>query len=454
MGADVANAPAWVAPWAALSWLFGGLLVVGVALRVFLNGPPEPVFPDESAYAAQTYFYDLLIQGRRDDWAWLEYHAYDLPPLPKYAFGLAIEGAGFQAPDRRAASLWFRNIRAEVVPEALVRAARWPSAVFGALGCLAVYALGTLAVDRRVGLIAALLLAADPLYRLHARRAMSDVPAECFIQASLAVGLFAWKRGLEGRLRRLPWLVLWCASGLLAGLAVLSKLNGALACLTLIAWAALAGLQRGIRLRRRLAVAAGVPVALGVSLAIFVALNPYVTARPSGPPPSDLLLPAPPDQSPWERLAAMLRHRVEVSRKGQNDFPHNALRSFPDKAAAVIVQGFGRFGPLGPTDHDSTVPYPRFDVGRDWGLALWLPTVLAGGVVLARRGRRQHAEGRAPTAHALLVQALLALVVVTAFIPLAWDRYHLPLQPPAVLLAASALAAVDDVLRRRGRVEA
>ena len=77
--------------------------------------------------------------------------------------------------------------------------ARWPSVVLGVLGCLSIYALGTIAFDRRVGWLSSLLLMANPLYRMHARRAMSDVPAEAFLLASLALGLLAWKRMLVDR---------------------------------------------------------------------------------------------------------------------------------------------------------------------------------------------------------------------------------------------------------------
>src|SRR5262249_53319427 len=73
---------------------------------------------------------------------------------------------------------WYLNVRIQFGHSDELVAARWPSVLLGALGCVAVYALGVLVGDARVGGLAALLLMLNPLYRLHARRAMSDVPVE------------------------------------------------------------------------------------------------------------------------------------------------------------------------------------------------------------------------------------------------------------------------------------
>jgi hypothetical protein len=54
-----------------------------------------------------------------------------------------------------------------------------------------------------------------------------------------------------------------------------------------------------------------------------------------------------------------------------------------------------------------------------------------------------------PTAWALAVWAGLAMAVVTAYLPMAWDRYQLPIQAPATLLAAVALATGWEWSRRR-----
>jgi len=119
------------------------------------------------------------------------------------------------------------------------------------------------------------------------------------------------------------------------------------------------------------------------------------------------------------------------------------------KVSAVAVQGFGRFGVLGPPRHDSRVPYPRYSWSRDAGALIWAPWVIAGAVWAFRRGLAQRRAGAPPTAWAVLIQALVALGVVTALIPLAWDRYYLSIQPGSALLAAGLADAVARALMRR-----
>ena len=77
-------------------------------------------------------------------------------------------------------------------------AARLPIIALGALGCVAIFGCGALIKDGRVGIIAAVLLMLNPLYRLHAHRAMSDVPCEAFMLVALGLSLWAWRRIWSG----------------------------------------------------------------------------------------------------------------------------------------------------------------------------------------------------------------------------------------------------------------
>jgi hypothetical protein len=139
-----------------------------------------------------------------------------------------------------------------------------------------------------------------------------------------------------------------------------------------------------------------------------------------------------------ERLKMMFALRLRVSADQQLMFSHNALRSAREKISTVAIQGFGRFGPFGPSHSDSTI---RFDPYQDAGACIWLPWVAAGGVWAFCKGRAQWLSGKPPTAWAILAQFGVTLAIVTAYIPMAWDRYLLPLQVPACLLAAGVAAA-------------
>ncbi len=429
--------------------LLGGALVFFVAWAFFAwNAPAQPVFVDETAYVAQSYFWDLLKRGKRDDWAWVEYHAYDLPPLEKYLAGIALELGGHRHPGRSAANAWFRNINAQVVPPAIVKSARWPTFLLGALGCVAVYAIGTLAGGCRVGWLAALLLMINPLYRLLAERAMSDVPAESFVIVAEAMGLWLWIQVWKDRISWIAVTICSLLIGACAGLATLAKLNGLLSILVIWGWAILgAVVSDGIVRRSFMHFVSVAIVSLSAQL-VFVALNPYLLARPSGAPPSDLVAPVADTEVGKQRLTVMIGHRIGVSRQGQRDFADNALQSLLEKTAAVVVQGFGRFGPFGPP-HSSTTPYPRFAWDRDWGALVWLPCVLVGAIIAARSGLRDRRMGKPPAGWALLLWLVVTGATVTLFIPLAWDRYYLPLIPVSAVLGALAVVTVVDELLRR-----
>lgn len=402
----------------------------------------EPHFMDESAYLAQSFYWDLFRDGERDSWLWLAYDGQDLPPLTKYLVGISLELHGLPRPGPASSMAWYRDPGIRVGSEADLLAGRLPVACFGALGIAATYWLGSLAFSRRAGVLGALLLLINPLYALHAARAMSDVPAESLLVASVACGLWAWgvswREGVGWR-----WWAGILGAGVLGGLATLSKLNGALAIIALGAIgipALVLATRSGSHGRWGRAAWLGVPIGLAMSgliaVAIFIALNPFVTAQPTGRPPAILASDARPGESWIARLGHAARHRAGVARVAQGSFPHNAVDTIPEKGATVFVQGWGRFGPFGPRWSDSK---KWLDPAQDWGMLPWGGIVIFGVIVAVRAGAAQLGGGEAPTAWGVLVYAMLAFVAVGAYIPLAWDRYLMSIQPPSAILGAVAL---------------
>ena len=424
----------------------GPVLVAALSLTVFGRDlASEPHFMDESAYISQSFYADLWLAGKWDDPTWLTYAGYDLPPLPKYQVGLALRAGGYRRPGPSAMVAWYRDPGSQFVSKPALVAARRPSVFFGAMGCLAIYALGTLALDRRLGFVSAFLLMVNPLYEMHARRAMSDVPAEALILATAAVGLWAWKRLLAGRRSIGPVVGLVAGAGVLGGLATLAKLNGSLGGFILGAWVLLAMALHSFPIRGRIAFSAGVVVSGFVSFATFAALNPFLFAHPKGPIDPGLEPIA--RMSFLERVKVVADHRVKVSEIAKSSFPDDALNNPIEKVEAVAVQGFGRFGPIGPRGRtDSTI---RYDWAQDRGALIWLPWVVVGFLAACGRGRVQLRKGDPPAAWAVAVQAGLASLVVTAFIPLAWDRYFLSIQPGFALLGAFAVVEGFDLVRSR-----
>jgi 4-amino-4-deoxy-L-arabinose transferase-like glycosyltransferase len=416
--------------------------VIGLAAAgYFALGLPDPPFVDEYAYITQSYQPDLIFSGRTNDVSWLEMLGYDLVPLPKFWINLAFRAAGIPRPTPWDALAWYDNTAHRWGTERTLLIARLPSIVLGAVGCVAIFATGSILRDRQTGEIAAVLLAINPLYALHAHRAMSEAGCEAFLLVAVALGLKAWKSLLE-RGPSAPSLLLLIAAGCSAGLSILSKFNGILALLSLLGWTCLALALPAMPRAGKLGLCAGTGGAIVTAWALFVALNPFMTAHPPGPLPARLQAIA--ELSEWQRFRFLVEHRGQVSSDQQRMFAHNALQSLSDRARVVLVQGFGRFGPLGPRKSDST---RRYDPRQDRGALLWLPLVLAGVITAGRLGRLQYQESRAPTGWGLVVWSALSLLVVTVYLPMAWDRYQLPLQAPAALLAALPLAGAASALR-------
>ena len=430
-----------------LSTLLALLIAVGSGAWFAHRLDDEPIFVDEAAFISQAYFGDLLLSGRVESPLWLEYQAYDLPPLPKYLINLSLRVHGQARPRREWALWWYEHtLESRFVTPATLHAARLPSILMGVLGCVSVFSLGVTAGDRRIGFLAAAFLAISPLYALHARRAMADVPAEALVLATAALGLALVMKLRRGGLGAVRLLALSVAVGGLGGLAVLAKLNGGLGLLLIAAWMIFAGLAPSRQVSKgRFAVALA---SIGVTaLLVFVALNPFVTARPRSLGTVPLLDPKPPNQTIPERLWEVVEHRVAVSRIGQASFPRDALPTLSQKAAVLAVQGFGRFGPLGPRRSDST---RRFDWSQDRGAIAWLPLVLGGFVAWPAIGFAQRRRGQPSAAWAIPLGFVVCVATVGAFLPLAWDRYLLPIQAMSGLMAAGAVVAVFDRLTRRG----
>jgi 4-amino-4-deoxy-L-arabinose transferase-like glycosyltransferase len=356
--------------------------------------------------------------------------------LPKYLIGVALRIGGYRRPGPAAAREWYRNTSRRFETADSLIAARVPSVLFGAIGCVAIFAIGSMAFGRPAGLVAAVLLMISPLYRTHARRAMSDVPAEACILLAMAFGLAAWQRWAAGKGGWRPWISMTIGAGVFAGLAALSKLNGSLAVMILGAWMILGLVIERVPIRSKLALGLATLMAASVAFGTFAALNPFLTAHPKNVVGTPLEGVA--SASFWGRVDKIAEHRIDVSSNAKDQFPDDALRTPLAKLAAVAVQGYGRFSPLGPRYDDST---RRFEWRQDWGAIVWLPLVLTGLVVALIQGWNQSRRGEPPTAWAVAVAALVAFLAVTSFIPLAWNRYYLSLQPGAILLASAAITA-------------
>ena len=419
-----------------------GALIGVIALLVFgVNLGAEPHFVDESAYFSQSYFAELFASGERDDIQWLSLAAYDLPPFPKYLIGGALWLGGYKTPGPNEAKRWYDDTSSRFEPPGALVVARLPMVMVGAIGCVAIYAIGLLVSGRLLGVVAATLLMVNPLYRMQARRAMSDAPADAFLLVGLALFLWCWKRWLA-RESSVTSGILAMFAGLAFGLSISSKFSGALGLMVVVVWVVF-GSAIGKGWKTRAGLIGSAAVAGLVAAAVFIALNPFLNARPRqrlAEPFAGIAR-----MSLVERVRMMADLRLKVSASQQRGFSHNAVKTPYEKVSVTTVQGFGRFGPLGPSHSDST---RRFDRDQDWGAFAWLPFVAIGAFAAFFQGRIQRSRNEAPTAWAALLHFAMAVAVVTAYLPMAWDRYMLPIQSPAALLGAIGGISIWETLRR------
>ena len=106
-----------------------------------------------------------------------------------------------------------------------------------------------------VGTIAAVLLMINPLFRLHAHRAMSDVPYEAFLIAAMGLGLYALQRIWSGRSAAVTALLV-VSTGLAVGLSILCKFNGLIGLMVIGCWVGFAFLAPRLSLLRKMGMAA------------------------------------------------------------------------------------------------------------------------------------------------------------------------------------------------------
>ncbi len=218
------------------------------------------------------------------------------------------------------------------------------------------------------------------------------------------------------------------------------------------AWTVLGLVLTRFPLRRRLALAAGAILIPTTAAATVLVLNPTLTAHP--PVRLSPIMETWVRQTPIERFRFMARIRAKISASQQKQYEPYALTTPGEKFRVIVAQGYGRFSPLGPSHSHAPV---ILDWAQDRSAVIWLPWVIAGAFWAAARGRGQLRRDEPPTAWAILIMAAIAVLCVALYIPLAWDRYLLPIQPGSILLASGVAVAAFDVvmirLRPRSRVE-
>ncbi len=353
-------------------------------------------------------------------WHLAGYSRADLPPAPGWDWGLNYDSnaaAGYRPPD------------------ALLHLARLPSALFLAASAAAMFGLGWQFGGRPLAYAASALYTLNPVILLNGRRAMMEGSLLLFGLLAVLLAAHISRRRAQDKLPGPLW---WLALAAAAGLALASKHTGAIFAAAAFGWVALVELLR--RRLRALPPAALRLIASGaLALALFVALSPALWS------------------SPPARLRDLLDVRAElVDIQVQAD--PAAPMPLARRVEFIVTQPFiappmhfeaGGWTSFAPISAEIArymqSPLSGWQFGPMVGTALTLLAVF-GVVALAAPGLR----GSLPSDQAagLLLWAGLAAAALLAN-PLPWQRYYLPLIPPATLLAVAGAAAA---LRWRSRL--
>ena len=403
-----------MSPWRTDQWMLivGVAIVSAVSLAAHLQaGRSNEVHPDELDWSTRAYFFRLaFLDGNMSHQLWADYDGIDQPHVNDVLIGAALHMLGHPVPEVPTGSISWAGRPLPSGPR--LWAARMPAVLLGAAVAPMLALLGTM-VTRRPGFgaLAGFLYLAHPLTLPCQARAMSDAPLQFF--STLAILILAWayprltnpddpRPLFRGR----P-LALLVAGPIALGLATGAKLTG-----TFVTAAALAAvfLATGHRLRSGRVPA---PPRIGYALAFVlatalwtVAFNPTLYPDPAG------------------RLATMLEHRWDLSRRQAVTMPEDALPGLGARFGACYMRTFG--GGIAPGTHAVFL-----------GLAVAGAAAASAGVV--RRARRSLSP-----AVPVLLWALVLVVGLAPSLPLDWDRYYLPFVPPALLLAVAGVSLFAD----------
>jgi len=408
---------------------------------------------DEHEYVRKSVYFDLFRRGNFKDELWQHFDSYDQPKLAEYVYGLALHLAGHRdiarhlaevdfdqgwTRDKSGEKLWSpdkwwvrfdgKNLSAppfDLQKIELICQARKAAILFSFATLVLFFTIGTLYKNWFFGLITSFLLFKNFLFRGCCRWAIGDIPLIFFLLLTFFLCFFFIKFFNKKDYKKT--LIVSVLIGLSAGLAVSTKLNGAMAFIYFFAILLALFVSGGYRkvVKRKLA-ATSLTIVSFVCFLVFFFLNPFLW------------------QNTFKNLLVFPAWRIGVVRVQQRKQPEDILVTLSDKTTAVF---------------ENTVLSPKSwlflrskDRTRNFPLDLFL--FVGGLVVLGAYFYKEVFVKKRPGKNFLVLLWVATLFsCVTAYISLNWDRYFLPLIPPIIFVQTIAvfwiLSSVYCVLREK-----
>jgi len=420
-----------------------GLFVMALMLYVLAGITLTPEHGDEFMYMTMAHDVFYLRDGQ------LDHIRYAPPVLPDTEQHLRLLngplnkdliGALWMATGRPASALpgifaWampleWNTAQGNVPTADALTLARWPSALLTALSIVLLFELCVQIGGRAMAYPAALLWTLHPVILLSGRRAMTE--GGLLFAMILLLGLAVWIVKLKGdatggTAQKVRWWA-WLALGLCAGLAIAAKHTG-----VIVVSAAVIGVLWAVWSRERQRALIGVIGAGVIALLTFLAFNPAYWNNPIG------------------AGGAMLDARSALLAMQTRNDPATYTR-LDQRSMATITQPFlsapqyYEAPTWNGTIDDAIARYEASPVSGwrwPWPIgAIFTGAALIGALIIGWRALR---EGD-PIARVLLIW-LLASVAGSVVVPIAWQRYYVPMLPALIVAAAYPLYALRVRLR-------
>jgi 4-amino-4-deoxy-L-arabinose transferase-like glycosyltransferase len=406
-----------------IEWITGILLSFIAFYVVTLPLITGPVFKkrfDEPVYisGATKYFKTYFIERNHSDPVWNEFSAYTTPPVIYYLLGsvFSITGHGNKRMDWK-----FWNDPLEPFFYDLLPIARVTISITGVITILLVYLFGVVVFNLRVGLIAALLTLANPIFRYQAHIAYPDIPLLLTMILTVLL-IFFWYNFFKKQ-KIIQTLIHSAVIGFVIGICGSTRLNGALGGLVFAGFCFFLIVSLGLRrkpavlIKKKLfLILLSLFSAALISTIVFVALNPF-------------LYPAPIDKTNY-----MIKHRISEGLNQQKLFPDKALLTLKDRIQAVLDKTF----------------FSRSSVNSlllHWslGVALFVVGILTS--IYREIVRLCHND--LPSGKSLgLIWFAVYFICICLYVSMDWNRYYLPLLPIVSLIQGMGLVVIIDQSRK------
>ncbi len=399
-----------------------------ILLMPFLKGIRSKYLHGDEVFwlNSSIYFKLLFIDKDIGDSRWKAVRAYDQPPVGKYIIGLILYIAGYGDKIDTLGKVgkwhfhknynWNMNYAVkglkEIPLKEILYVVRLTLAIIGSFACLLLYWIGKKLFGIKAGLIAAFLLAYNPIMLSWSTRVMTDGLLLFFLISNVALIVVFYSSFLERKL--LKTFIFAGMIGVNIALAAGTKLNGGLAAAVFFIFCMLIVIIKTMQLKFHEAISdynnnidkvkiykeikvvlISLLIAVTIVVSIFVAMNPYLYNHP------------------LKGIIFMIRHRMQESHSQQRYYYMSAITSLREKF--YFIAGINLF-PVGS----------KFFILK-WGRLLILPVGL---IKLLCSEVKYYLRGRKLSVRSIIfIWFFISFIGIIFWIPMGWGRYYLPLVP-------------------------